>query len=229
LRDYLKEIKILRAGVLSHEAVDKEMKKIQQMRINDEINDVLILVEHPEIVTMGAKAIRDKIVVDEDYKTSNVDRGGGITWHGPGQLVVYPIIKWEKNEQNIRGIIGKIEELIIKTLQDCGIRGYRNPKMMGVWVDEKKICSIGLAFLHWVSRHGLALNYATPGDRIESLFCCGLEKGTTTSLDKLGHTHDEEGKIIDRERLEIALISNIESVLGRIPQKPLDWSVENGL
>jgi len=221
----LKSIKILRANILPHKVVDDEMIKLQKMRINDEINDVIILVEHPEIVTMGAKAIRDKITVDSDYKTSRVDRGGGITWHGPGQLVVYPIIKWEKNEQNIREIIGKIEELVIKTLEDCGITGYRNEEMMGVWVDNKKICSIGLAFLHWVSRHGLALNYATPEDRIESLYCCGLEKGTTTSLDKLGHTHDSEGKKIDRKRLEKALFSNIEKVLGRVPQEPLDWTV----
>ena len=91
----MKSIKILRANILPHKVVDDEMIKLQKMRINDEINDVIILVEHPEIV-MGAKAIRDKITVDSDYKTSRVDRGGGITWHGPGQLVVYPIIKWEK-------------------------------------------------------------------------------------------------------------------------------------
>ena len=108
----MKEIKILRAGILHHKVVDNEMKKLQKMRINDEISDVMILVEHPEIVTMGAKALREKITVDEDYETANVDRGGGITWHGPGQLVVYPIIKWDKGEQNIRAIIGKIEECI---------------------------------------------------------------------------------------------------------------------
>ncbi len=219
----MKEIKILRAGILPHKVVDDEMKRIQKLRINNEINDVIILVEHPEIVTMGAKAVRENIIVDEDYETSNVDRGGGITWHGPGQLVVYPIIKWDPGEQNIRAIIGKMEELVIRTLHDCGINGYRNKEMMGVWVDDKKICSIGLAFLHWVSRHGLALNYATPGERIESLLCCGLEKKVTTSLDKLGYTHDIEGKLIDRESLEKALISNIERVLERIPQKPLDW------
>ena len=68
-------------------------------------------------------------------------------------------------------------------------------------------------------------NYSTPKNRIESLNCCGLEKGVTTSLDKLGYTHDNEGKIIDRERLEKALLSNIEKVLKRVPQEPLDWSI----
>ena len=98
--------------------------------------------------------------------------------------------------------------------------------MMGVWVDQKKICSIGLAFLHWVSRHGLALNYATPGKRIENLACCGMELGVTTSLDKLGYNTDINGEKITRELLEKKIISNIESVLGRIPDESIEWKIE---
>ena len=97
------------------------------------------------------------------------------------------------------------------------IDGYRDPAMMGVWVDGKKICSIGLAFLHWVSRHGLALNYATPGNRIENLACCGLDIGTTTSLEKLGYTTNNDGEKITKKLLEDTLISNIEEILNRIP------------
>ena len=97
---------------------------------------------------------------------------------------------------------------------------------MGVWIDGKKICSIGLAFLQWVSRHGLAIKYATPGNRIEELLCCGLEKGTTTSLDKLGHTHDKEGRKIDRLRLEDAIISNIEKTLERKVKEILPWNID---
>jgi|TARA_B110000263_G_scaffold31824_1_gene24149 lipoate-protein ligase B len=199
---------------------------MQQKRIDDEIIDSIILVEHPEIVTIGPKAIRNGAIVSDEYNQSIVDRGGGITWHGPGQLVVYPIIKWTPEEQSIRGIINKIEQLVIKTLEDLGINGYRDPAMMGVWVDQKKICSIGLAFLHWVSRHGLALNYATPGKRIENLACCGMELGVTTSLDKLGYNTDINGEKITRELLEKKIISNIESVLGRIPDESIEWKIE---
>jgi lipoate-protein ligase B len=211
----LDEVQVLRAGIIEHDIVSDFMKVMQKKRINDEIIDTIIIVEHPEIVTIGAKSRREEVEISSDYKKVNVDRGGGITWHGPGQLVVYPIIKWGTKEQNIRKIIGKFEQLVITSLSDCGLNSYRNPEMMGVWIDNKKICSIGLAFLHWVSRHGLAINYATPGNRIEDLKCCGLPKGTTTSLDKLGHTHDKEGNKIDRLRLEDAIISNIEKVLER--------------
>ena len=199
---------------------------MQKKRIRDEIPDTIILVEHPEIVTIGPKAVRDGVTVTDDYSQSIVDRGGGITWHGPGQLVLYPIIKWNSNEQSIKGIISKMEQLVIKTLEDLNIIGYRDPAMMGVWVDDKKICSIGLAFLHWVSRHGLALNYRTPGDRIENLPCCGMDIGKTTSLDKLGYSKNLNGKKITRELLEKTILSNIELILDRVPNAPLEWDLE---
>jgi lipoate-protein ligase B len=213
----LKKIQVLRAGIAEHSHISEIMIKMQQKRINDEIIDSIILVEHPEVVTIGPKANREGVVVSDDYKQTVVDRGGGITWHGPGQLVAYPIVKWENDEQSVRKIINKIEDLIIKTLNDLDIDGYRDPAMMGVWVDGKKICSIGLAFLHWVSRHGLALNYATPGNRIENLACCGLDIGTTTSLEKLGYTTNNDGEKITKKLLEDTLISNIEEILNRIP------------
>lgn len=199
---------------------------MQKKRIRDEIPDTIILVEHPEIVTIGPKAVRDGVTVTDDYSQSIVDRGGGITWHGPGQLVLYPIIKWNSNEQSIKGIISKMEQLVIKTLEDLNIIGYRDPAMMGVWVDDKKICSIGLAFLHWVSRHGLALNYRTPGDRIENLPCCGMDIGKTTSLDKLGYNKNLNGEKITRELLEKTILSNIELILDRVPDAPLEWNLE---
>jgi lipoate-protein ligase B len=199
---------------------------MQKERIRDEIPDTIILVEHPEIVTIGPKAVRDGVTVTDDYSQSIVDRGGGITWHGPGQLVLYPIIKWDSNEQSIKGIIIKMEQLVIKTLEDLNIIGYRDPAMMGVWVDDKKICSIGLAFLHWVSRHGLALNYATPGNRIEKLPCCGMDIGKTTSLDKLGYNSNLNGEKITRELLEKTILSNIELILDRVPNSPLEWDLE---
>lgn len=213
----MKKIQVLRAGIAEHSHISEIMIKMQQKRINDEIIDSIILVEHPEVVTIGPKANREGVIVSDDYKQTVVDRGGGITWHGPGQLVAYPIVKWENDEQSVRKIINKIEDLIIKTLNDLNIDGYRDPAMMGVWVDGKKICSIGLAFLHWVSRHGLALNYATPGNRIENLACCGLDIGTTTSLEKLGYTTNNDGEKITKKLLEDTLISNIEEILNRMP------------
>jgi lipoate-protein ligase B len=147
-----------------------------------------------------------------------------MTYHGPGQLVGYPIIKWQQEEQSVRNIINRIEDWVMAALADCGIEGYRDERMMGVWLEDCKICSIGLAFKHWVSRHGLALNYNTNEGRIEALTCCGLDAGTTTSLAAVGHTLDLEGRLLDRARFEEALLVHAEEFLGRVPMKPEGWT-----
>ena len=219
----MRELRILQAGILDHAFVSEAMLQMQQQRIDDEIPDTLILVEHPEVVTIGPKAIRDGVEVS-GYSTSIVDRGGGITYHGSGQLVGYPIIKWRQDEQSIRGIINSIEDWVMAAFADCGLVGERNEAMMGVWVGDHKVCSIGLAFKHWVSRHGLAINYDIPGTRIEDLPCCGLDVGSTTSLSRLGHDHDLSGRPIDRQRLEEALLATCEEFLDRTPSEPIEWT-----
>ena len=179
------DVRILRAGMVEHTVMAEEMKRLQQLRIENRIADTLIMVEHPEVVTVGPKAIRDGVVV-EGYPTANTDRGGGITWHGPGQLVAYPIIKWVVEEQSVRAIIGRLEDWAIDALDQCGISAYKNNSMQGAWVDGHKVCSIGLSFLHWVSRHGMSINVSTPGTRVEDLEGCGMTAGIHTSLSQLG-------------------------------------------
>ena len=216
------DVRILRAGMVEHTVMAEEMKRLQQLRIENRITDTLIMVEHPEVVTVGPKAIRDGVVV-EGYPTVNTDRGGGITWHGPGQLVAYPIIKWEVEEQSVRAIIGRLEDWAIDALDQCGISAYKDNSMQGAWVDGHKVCSIGLSFLHWVSRHGMSINVSTPGTRVEDLEGCGMTAGIHTSLSQLGYKDDSEGRHMGLERMEEALIETCEKHLGRVPLKPVEW------
>ncbi len=212
----MKEIHILNLGVMNYSAVFDLMKELQRKRIDGEISDKLIFVEHEEVVTLGPKAKREKTSVD-DYPTFETDRGGGVTWHGPGQLVVYPIIKWEGDMQNVRAITGALEDWAVAALADCGISSYKDEAMQGVWVDGYKVCSIGLSFLKWVSRHGMSINVDTPGDRVEGLSGCGLEEGVHTSLNKLGYKQDFDGLTLDTQRMQKAFISTCEIVLKRRP------------
>lgn len=212
----MKEIHILNLGVMNYSAVFDLMKELQRKRIDGEISDKLIFVEHEEVVTLGPKAKREKTSVD-DYPTFETDRGGGVTWHGPGQLVVYPIIKWEGDMQNVRAVTGALEDWAVAALADCGIRSYKDEAMQGVWVDGYKVCSIGLSFLKWVSRHGMSINVNTPGDRVEGLSGCGLEEGVHTSLNKLGYKQDFDGLTVDTQRMQKAFISTCEIVLKRRP------------
>ena len=201
------EIQIM--GVIDYSDALEMMSTLQQQRINDEIPDTILFLEHPEIVTVGPRARNDGIEPPSDYPSHPVDRGGGLTWHGPGQLVVYPIIHWNKDdEKSVTDIISKIESWVIAALETLDIRGYRDERMQGVWVDDKKICSIGLSFLRWVSRHGFTINYNTPEGRVENLAGCGLTEATTTSLSNLGAT-------VTRQQLEKALIETLSTILDR--------------
>ena len=212
----MKEIHILNLGVMNYSAVFDLMKELQRKRIDGEISDKLIFVEHEEVVTLGPKAKREKTSVD-DYPTFETDRGGGVTWHGPGQLVVYPIIKWEGDMQNVRAVTGALEDWAVAALADCGLSSYKDEAMQGVWVDGYKVCSIGLSFLKWVSRHGMSINVNPPGDRVEALSGCGLEEGVHTSLNKLGYKQDFDGLTVDTQRMQKAFISTCEIVLKRRP------------
>ena len=202
---YLKTI-----GLISHSDADELMRNMQSKRINDEIEDTILVCEHEEVVTVGPRARNDGIIPPEGYVTSPVDRGGGLTWHGPGQLVVYPIIKWDlEGESNVKAVISILEEWVIASLGQLGIEGRRDERMQGVWVGNNKICSIGLSFLRWTSRHGLTINYNTPPGRVEMVSGCGLDEDTTTSLKALGHE-------VSKQMVLDSLTSNIESLSRKL-------------
>ena len=197
---------IIQAGNSTHQDVDKLMIELQSKRINDEINDTLIFVEHPEIVTIGRRGMLDNLQAPDDFESSSVDRGGGLTWHGPGQLVGYPIFRWK--EESVRTVITTIEEWILTSLSKFSITGSRDEAMQGVWFKDHKIASIGLAFSKWVSRHGFDINLDTPEGRIEAVEGCGLPLGKHTSLSKFGYN-------ISIEDMQSSLLENMPKVLGR--------------
>lgn len=183
----MRQLVITELGKIGHSESDELMRVMQSKRINDEIIDTILVCEHEEIVTVGPRARNDGISPPPGYASSPVDRGGGLTWHGPGQLVIYPIIKWDlEGESNVKAVITILEEWVITALSKLGIEGHRDERMQGVWVGENKICSIGLSFLRWTSRHGLTINCNTPRGRVEMVSGCGLAQDTTTSLAALG-------------------------------------------
>ncbi|HJM81564.1 MAG TPA: lipoyl(octanoyl) transferase LipB [Candidatus Poseidoniia archaeon] len=199
-------VDFIEAGNAAHSDVDHLMVGLQEQRIDDKIPDTLIFVEHPEIVTIGRRGMLDGLEAPDGFASSNVDRGGGITWHGPGQLVGYPVFKWQ--EESIRKVITTIEEWIIISLDKLGIKAVRNEAMQGVWYEDQKIASIGLAFSKWVSRHGFDINLATPLGRIESVEGCGLPVGKHTSLSQFGFD-------ISIKQMQDILIETMPQVLGR--------------
>jgi len=181
-------------GVVSYPEAQVLMRELQQQRIEGAIPDTLLILSHPEVVTVGPRARNDGIHPPSDYETVAVDRGGGLTWHGPGQVVGYPIFKWgeREDEASVADIIHIIEGWLIDTLASFDVLGVRDERMQGVWVDGRKVCSIGLSFLRWVSRHGFSVNLNTPAGRVENVAGCGLSADTTTSLANLGYDINAE-------------------------------------
>ncbi len=199
-----RNVEVRHMGNVPYQDAFSLMKQLQKLRIENEIIDTLLILEHPEIVTIGPRARSDGIKVPDGYSTFPVDRGGGLTWHGPGQIVAYPIFKWNlPNENSVTKIITIIEQWVINTLEKLGIQAIRDERMQGVWVNDHKICSIGLSFLRWTSRHGFTINLDTPSTRVENLSGCGLKSSTTTCLKKLGFE-------INRDELVKVLIEEME-------------------
>lgn len=206
----MREIRFEHLGQILHSDADSLMRKMQAKRIEDEIPDTMLICEHPEIITVGPRARNDGITPPAGYDTTSVDRGGGLTWHGPGQLVVYPIVKWNLDgESNVKAVIALLEEWVIAAFSDLGIDGQRDERMQGVWIGNNKVCSIGLSFLRWTSRHGLTINCNTPPGRVEMVSGCGLGKDTTTSLAALGFNNSTE-EILGALKRRVETLSRIE-------------------
>ncbi len=206
----MREIRFEHLGQILHSDADSLMRKMQAKRIEDEIPDTMLICEHPEIITVGPRARNDGITPPAGYDSTSVDRGGGLTWHGPGQLVVYPIVKWNLDgESNVKAVIALLEEWVIRAFSDLGIDGQRDERMQGVWIGNNKVCSIGLSFLRWTSRHGLTINCNTPPGRVEMVSGCGLGKDTTTSLAALGFNNSTE-EILGALKRRVETLSRIE-------------------
>jgi len=170
--------------------------------------DVLLLLEHPPTITLGRNAKRDHLLVNETLLNSrgvglwNVDRGGDITYHGPGQLVGYPILHLRAGERDVHSYMRKLEESLISLLAGYSIEGTRDPKFTGVWTRNGKIAAMGVHISRWVTRHGFALNVNTDLSFYDLIVPCGIVGGKVTSMEKhLLHAIELE-EIADRYVLE---------------------------
>lgn len=153
-------------------------------------DDVLLLVEHPPVVTLGRRAADNKLpaAVTAEYLAARnvelfeVERGGGVTFHGPGQLVGYPIVDLRQHRQDLHWYLRQLEEVLIRTLGTYGIDAERNPGFTGVWTGGRKIASIGVHARGWVTWHGFALNVTTDLSYFELMTPCGIDGVEMTSI-----------------------------------------------
>ncbi len=160
-------------------------------RQRGEIGDQLLLVEHPHVVTMGRNGQAAHLLASAEVLAATgieyyeTNRGGDVTYHGPGQLVGYPIVQLSEWKRDVHAYVRALEEVIIRVLADFGLAGERVAGATGVWTGGAKICAIGVHLSRWVSSHGFALNVATDLQYFQYIVPCGLTK-PVTSLRQLG-------------------------------------------
>ena len=207
---------IYELGTVPYEKALEYQENLLAKRIAEEIQDSLILLEHPPTITTGRKGNTGNLLVREEYLKKHgisfvhASRGGDITFHGPGQIVGYPILNLKNHGMDIRKHLRMIEEMIIRTLRDFEIEGRRVDGVTGVWVKRSKIASIGIAIRKWVTYHGFALNVSTNLDYFELILSCGITDVRITSIGSwLGN--EEEVKMDDVTR---SVIKNFMGVFG---------------
>ena len=168
-------------------------QKIWTLRHEDAIQDILLLTEHEHVYTLGKSADDNHLLASqEELKISGtdvfqIDRGGDITYHGPGKIVGYPIIDLNNYYLDIHRYLRSLEEVVIHTLSAFGIMAGREKDMTGVWVNNEKIAAIGVKVSRWVTMHGFALNVNTDLSKFERIIPCGIfHKGVTSMQRVLG-------------------------------------------
>ena len=177
---------ILDLGLSDFNETWELQKELQTKRILNEIEDHLLLVEHPPIYTLGKNAPNEHLLNPvKDVSVVQTDRGGNITFHGPGQLVGYPILDLNHYKRSITWYMRKLEQLIIDTLNDYGIIAGRKKSLTGVWVKDKKIAALGVRISKWVTMHGFSINVNPNLDYYKSIIPCGIEDYGITSMENI--------------------------------------------
>jgi lipoate-protein ligase B len=181
----MSEGNLLDLGVREYADVWDLQRKLVGLRARKVISDTLILVEHLDVFTVG-KAVQGELPAEiRGVPVVRVERGGEWTYHGLGQLVGYPIMDLDARQRDISGFLRKIEQMIMLALREFGISAERSQRQLGVWVQGKKIASIGAAIRNWITFHGFALNVNTDLAYFEFIEPCGMPSSTMTSMKAL--------------------------------------------
>jgi lipoate-protein ligase B len=208
---------IIDLGLMDYEKAWNLQHQLWSKRVEEGLPDLLLILEHPHVITLGRRGNRAHLKVSSEILEAMkisifpVERGGDITYHGPGQMVVYPILDLKDYGYRLIRYVDQLEEVILHVLRDFGIEGEKDPRNRGVWANGNKIASIGVAIKRWVSFHGFALNYETDLKYFDLMDPCGLMGEKMTSMAKI------LGKEISPKELAERIIFHFKEVFKK------DW------
>jgi lipoate-protein ligase B len=202
---------LLDLGTREYGEVWALQKELVGKRQRDEIPDTLILVEHPHVITLGRGTHKENVLAPGDTPLFEIERGGDVTYHGPGQLVGYPIFLLREPERDLHVYLRNLEEALIRAVGRFGIPGTRKQGWTGVWTPggARKLASIGVAVKRWVTLHGFALNISTDLARFAAINPCGLEATIMGSMESV------LGRAVSVEEVKAAARDELGAVFAR--------------
>jgi lipoyl(octanoyl) transferase len=187
-------------------------KRINLFKQKNNCNDIIISNEHEHVYTLGKSGdknhllLKDKKLIEQNISYFEIDRGGDLTYHGPGQLVIYPIFNLTNYYKDSHKYLRDLENVIISTLNDFNIDAYRDEEYTGVWVKNEKICAIGIKVSKWITMHGLAFNINNDLKFFDNIIPCGIFHKGVTSLKR------QAGKEIELDLVLKKVINNFEKI-----------------
>jgi lipoyl(octanoyl) transferase len=223
---------VVRAGLIPYERARLTQRRLEEARIAREVPDVMLLLEHPPVYTRGRRSTADELPMGEDWyrakgiEVRDTDRGGRVTYHGPGQLVGYPIVSLKPYDNDVHDYIRRLERTMITALAEWQVEAGLIPGLTGVWTPERrKIGSIGVHVNRGVTTHGFAINVDNDLEPFEWIVPCGIESCQMTSLarelsaetdlDTFATTIGERfGEVYGRAQVEVGLDELAERVSG---------------
>ena len=213
----MRALEVRRLGAVPYAAAAEMQRALVEERRAGRVPDLLLLLEHPHVITLGAKleAARSHLVATpEQLEARQVEvheagRGGDITYHGPGQIVGYPILDLRPDRCDVHKYVRDLEEVMIRAAADFGLKGGRIEGLSGAWVGADKLGAVGVRIARWITSHGFAFNVTTDLDFFNLIVPCGIEAGGVTSLSRA------TGRHISLADAETSLVRHFGEVFDR--------------
>jgi lipoyl(octanoyl) transferase len=192
-----RRLTVHRLGRVPYDEALELQTRLQRARIRGRVGDVMLVLEHPPVLTLGRSASEANILAGQEqleaagFTVHAIGRGGDVTYHGPGQVVGYPILDLRPDRRDVRRYVADLEETMIRTAADYGLDAGRVPKLNGTWIGHRKIGAVGVRISRWVTMHGFAFNANTDLSHFGLIVPCGiLDKGVTSLKAELGREVD---------------------------------------
>ena len=211
----MSRIKIIDLGFLDYQNSWNYQKELQKKVLNGVCSDSIIFVEHDSVYTFGKNSDKSNLLISKDSKIKiyETERGGEITYHGPGQIVCYPILNLKNFKQSVSWYMRALEEVIIETLKLFNINASRKDGLTGVWVKDEKIGAQGVRMTRWVTMHGFALNVNTDLRFFNDIIPCGIKDFGVTSIEKIIGKEQDLSLVKEHILISFAKVFNIKGYI----------------